>query len=780
MSCRALLITCVCVAICVWLQASPAYAALQSAGLLDRATQHFQMSLTKWSTTMTNAAIVLFWMLATIACVWELGKLALHGASMDAALSFLVRFGFIEGLWLYLIQNAVPIGTSIIESLRRLGTTASGLPKELMPSGILDIGFALLWKTMKFVGVTGWSAPIVALVALVVTLIIVLVFALTAINMVLLIVSQWFLLYGGIFFLGFGGAAWESDKAKNYFYLTLSIGAQLMLMAAVVGIGQSFIEAQYAQLSGDTALGELVVILIVAALMFLLANEIPKLATRLVPGSHAVHGLGMASLLGGTVTAVAAFGAASAMLKGAAANIAGVVRAAGAAHSAASAQSRAQTTRAQTGIAASSGGSIAPGGGRSYGGSSPGLSAAQHQGPFGSMLSNRGIAPSASGHAERRSASIRAGTSTPAEKPITPESLSANTSLSNDDTASAPVESEATQSLAADSDDHENGSSERAASAPTDSHGPTGAAADDDAESEGNTSPDHREARDGTPTSDDGLVKSAQAAVSGDTPSGIPELARSASAEALAASSATSAGGAHAASDGPSGSPSTTGASAKTVASGTASSSATASANAPSGSTQVGASPSSLSTNGVAPTATPNANSSTDDPPPGESSAATAQGAQRGLTSVRSAGTILAAAKIFGEHALQHQRDRIRKVQEAFSAQADTSIGGQIAEAIRAKYGLETDPVDPEPVRSTTEISSDPQSLSTPEEPTDLPKSYRQHAAGHKHPADWLSGDEPMTAKQWALLEYKLGDQFDPNLTKAEAAILIDEILNDE
>jgi hypothetical protein len=155
-------------------------------------------------------------------------------------------------------------------------------------------------------------------------------------------------------------------------------------------------------------------------------------------------------------------------------------------------------------------------------------------------------------------------------------------------------------------------------------------------------------------------------------------------------------------------------------------------------------------------------------------------GAQRGPTSVNSGGSILAAARIFGEHALHHQRDRFQKAREAFSAQADTSIGGQIAEAIRAKYGLDTDPDEPEHVRSTTAISADPQSLSAPEAPTDVLKSYRPDASGHKHPADWLSGDEPMTAKQWALLEHKLGDQFDPNLTKAEAAMLIDEILHED
>lgn len=411
---RSILVGCIVATALVWLDATPALAAVQSAGVLDRATQLFQASVTKWGNVTTHAAQVLFWMLATIACVWELGGLALRGGSMDVALAFLLRFGFIEGLWFWIIQYAVPIGTAIIDSLRKLGSLASGRPQDLMPSSILDAGFAILWKTIKFVFASGLTAPVVSFFALLFATAIFITFVFTALNMVLLIVSQWFLLYGGIFFLGFGGLPSESDKAKNYLYLCLSIGAQLFVMAGIVGIGQSFIEAIYAQLSGDTSLGELAVILCVALVIYKLANEIPKMFAQFVPGAYSQHGFGGAAVLGGLVTLGAAFTAATAMAKSAATNMAGMMRAASAAHNAAKAQSQPHfTARSQTGVsAASGGGSIGPAG--------VGTSARAQthtQGPLGSMLASSGIGPPSANGGRKLGSSARTATNTPATRP---------------------------------------------------------------------------------------------------------------------------------------------------------------------------------------------------------------------------------------------------------------------------------------------------------------------------------------------------------------------------
>jgi hypothetical protein len=48
-----------------------------------------------------------------------------------------------------------------------------------------------------------------------------------------------------------------------------------------------------------------------------------------------------------------------------------------------------------------------------------------------------------------------------------------------------------------------------------------------------------------------------------------------------------------------------------------------------------------------------------------------------------------------------------------------------------------------------------------------------------KDPEDWVTGDEPMTGPQESYLRTlsrEAGREFDPNLTKAEASKLIDEL----
>jgi DUF3072 family protein len=48
-----------------------------------------------------------------------------------------------------------------------------------------------------------------------------------------------------------------------------------------------------------------------------------------------------------------------------------------------------------------------------------------------------------------------------------------------------------------------------------------------------------------------------------------------------------------------------------------------------------------------------------------------------------------------------------------------------------------------------------------------------------KDPADWVTGDEPMTGPQASYLQtlsQEAGEEFDPNLNKADASRRIDEL----
>jgi hypothetical protein len=59
------------------------------------------------------------------------------------------------------------------------------------------------------------------------------------------------------------------------------------------------------------------------------------------------------------------------------------------------------------------------------------------------------------------------------------------------------------------------------------------------------------------------------------------------------------------------------------------------------------------------------------------------------------------------------------------------------------------------------------------------PKSAGAHSNTEKDPADWTTGDEPMTGAQASYLKTlseEANEEFDPSLTKADASRRIDEL----
>jgi hypothetical protein len=54
-----------------------------------------------------------------------------------------------------------------------------------------------------------------------------------------------------------------------------------------------------------------------------------------------------------------------------------------------------------------------------------------------------------------------------------------------------------------------------------------------------------------------------------------------------------------------------------------------------------------------------------------------------------------------------------------------------------------------------------------------------QQRSPEKDPSEWTTGDEPMTGPQASYLETlcrEAGEEFDPNMTKADASRRIDEL----
>jgi len=313
------------------LLSGPAAAALTNLALLDTVVDKFSRQAHTWQGVMMNAATWLFWTLGTISLVWTGGMLVLRKADTAEFFAEFIRFILFFGFFLWLLRNGPAFATSIIASMQMLGANATGQP-SITPSTIVDVGFKI-WQ--QAVGNITALNPVESLVGVLLSAAILLMLAAVAVNMLLLLVSGWILMYAGIFFLGFGGSRWTSDMAINYYKTVLGVGVQLMTMVLLVGIGNDLLADFYSQFNRtEINLNEMVVMVVFCLVLLMLVTKVPAMVAGMVTGGAGAAG-DMGSFGAGAVmgAAMGAAGAASA-----AAGMAGAAMRAGAANAAGGAQ----------------------------------------------------------------------------------------------------------------------------------------------------------------------------------------------------------------------------------------------------------------------------------------------------------------------------------------------------------------------------------------------------------------------------------------------------------
>ncbi|MBR7945376.1 P-type conjugative transfer protein TrbL [Burkholderia cenocepacia] len=373
--------------------AAHAHAApLDSGDLLNNILHKYADVASTWQNKMVSYANWLFWGLVLISMVWTFGLMALKNAGLTEALAELVRFFAVTGFFWWILSNGPAMSMSIIDSMRMMASNASGVGNSLSPSGIVDIAFSILEKTRA--AADFWS-PVVSAIMLLTAVVVLVVMALIAVNMVLLLVAGWFLAYGGVFLLGFGGGRWTTDIAINYYKTVLGLGVQIFAMILLVGIGQSFVDQYYAAFqNGKPDLNSLCVLLVSAVVLLVLVTKIPPMLASVVGGGLSA---GIGSFGAGAAVGAAGFAASAATSVGSAA-MAGATSAAGGANALKAAFQSAQQHMAEgSGMFSGSGGggSGGLGGGSGGGGGSGSLgggasSSSGGSGGFSSFMSNAG------------------------------------------------------------------------------------------------------------------------------------------------------------------------------------------------------------------------------------------------------------------------------------------------------------------------------------------------------------------------------------------------------
>ena len=363
------------IGIAIALYSTAASAQLTNQGMLDQVVTEFATRASSWQTIVLNAATWLFWLLATISLVWTFGFMALRKADIGEFFAELIRFTIFTGFFWWLLTNGPAFANSIIRSLARIGEQASGVT-AVTPSGIVDVGFMILKQALRNSSV--WS-PIDSLIGMALSVGILILLAVIAVNMLLLLVAGWLLAYAGIFFLGFGGSRWTSDMAINYYKTVLGVAVQIMTMVLLVGIGNDLLSSFYGRMNARTLnFEELGVMLVFCVALLMLINRVPPLVAGVITGSGiggagGIGNFGAGAAIGAAGMAAAAVATAGAAIAAGAASAAGGAQAVMAAFSKAS-ENVSSGTDVMSGLMGGGGGDSGGGGGGGGGGGDAGTS----------------------------------------------------------------------------------------------------------------------------------------------------------------------------------------------------------------------------------------------------------------------------------------------------------------------------------------------------------------------------------------------------------------------
>jgi type IV secretion system protein VirB6/type IV secretion system protein TrbL len=280
--------------------------ALDSNGILDDILNKYKDNSKGWAATITTHASWLFWTLVTISMVWTFGFMMFQKADIGEFFAEFIKFTIFTGFYWWLLINGPIFAGTIINSMLQMGVESAGLDNALLhnplsPSSIVDIGFGTLDKAINGSAIL---KPVDSAVGIVVALVILIIIALIAVNMLVLLISAWILAYAGIFYLGFGGSRWTSEIAIHYYKSVLGIAMQLFAMVLIIGIGQSFLNGYYAKIGTGLVIRDYAVMLVAAIVLLVLTDKIPPMLSGVMHGSGIGH-------IGGGLGAGAAMGAAS-------------------------------------------------------------------------------------------------------------------------------------------------------------------------------------------------------------------------------------------------------------------------------------------------------------------------------------------------------------------------------------------------------------------------------------------------------------------------------------
>ena len=349
--------------------ASPASAAgIQT--MMSDVQSAFQGQLSTIGGAMNTAAKGIFWSLASISFVWSMAQLALKAADLGEILTELIRFTVVTGVFWYILQNGSAIGLAIAQSFDQLAASA-GAGAVSTPDGVLNAAGTIWTKSLTSLGLYSAAGQgicavkglanitdiagnlscqinvsIGSIFMLLSFLATYLVLVIVAIDMLILRITLYLVIYLGLITLGFGGLRRTEDMAIGYLKTVGSTAIANMTMAIIAFLGLSFVQTQTTAMQASvsaaiTAFQSLSTVglttapisaclegLIAALAVLFLIKRVPHILGQMIGGVNAASqvsgagaalvgaGVAGAGLLGGAMVAAGAEAAAGKAAKG--------------------------------------------------------------------------------------------------------------------------------------------------------------------------------------------------------------------------------------------------------------------------------------------------------------------------------------------------------------------------------------------------------------------------------------------------------------------------------
>lgn len=266
---------------------TPLLAELTGANVVDQLIQKFHAASSSWSGTLLGAGTGIFWTLALISLFMSLAFAAAACLEFGNLVFALIRWIVFTGIAWWAYQGGPQFSQLIINSFRQLGGQASGMGQDLSPTLFLDASFKIYQQILNH---QHWWDLGPSIGAELVGILIVACCAWMTYNVIMALCSAWFASNAGVIFLALGASPLGSDAAINYWRVIIAVGAKLMTMELVMGIGYTFIQGALTDLSVEGNGGELVVYLACALVLALLSHSLPNLIASII--CHGAYGTG--------------------------------------------------------------------------------------------------------------------------------------------------------------------------------------------------------------------------------------------------------------------------------------------------------------------------------------------------------------------------------------------------------------------------------------------------------------------------------------------------------